>query len=93
MALINSFFVGRIISQNLWPPRSPDLTSADYFLWGYLKERVYKNKPLTIQDLRANITTETNIINTGMLTHVSENTVKRAQICLKEEGGHFQHSM
>ena len=21
-----------------WPPRSPDLTSADYFLWGFVKE-------------------------------------------------------
>jgi len=24
-----------------WPPRSPDLTPCDFFLWGYLKERVY----------------------------------------------------
>jgi hypothetical protein len=91
MALINSFFMDRVVSKNLWPPRSPDLTPADYFLWGYLKERVYKNKPRTIQDLRANITTEINIIDTGMLTHVSENIVKRAQMCLEEEGGHFQH--
>jgi len=27
-----------------WPPRSPDLTPLDYFMWGYLKERVYKTK-------------------------------------------------
>jgi hypothetical protein len=93
MALINSFFVDRVISKNLWSPRSPDLMSADYFLWGYLKEHVYKNKPRTIQDLRANITTEINIINTGMLTHASESMVKRAQMCLEEEGRHFQHLM
>lgn len=24
-----------------WPPRSPDLTGMDYFLWGYLKQKVY----------------------------------------------------
>jgi hypothetical protein len=29
MMLINSFFMGRVISKNLWPPRSPDLSSAD----------------------------------------------------------------
>ena len=26
-----------------WPPRSPDLTSLDFFLWGRIKERVYKD--------------------------------------------------
>ena len=24
-----------------WPPRSPDLTPCDFFLWGYIKDRVY----------------------------------------------------
>lgn len=27
-----------------WPSHSLDLTVPDYFLWGYLKERVYENK-------------------------------------------------
>jgi hypothetical protein len=27
-----------------WPPRSPDLTPPEYFLWGYLKSFVYKTK-------------------------------------------------
>jgi hypothetical protein len=93
MALINSFFMGRVISKNLWPPRSPDLSSADYFLWGILKDKVYKNRPRTIQDLRANITTEINNIDRDTLRCVSENTVKRANMCLQEEGGHFQHLM
>ena len=25
----------------LWPPRSPDLTPLDYFLWGFVKGKVY----------------------------------------------------
>ncbi|XP_011864210.1 PREDICTED: uncharacterized protein LOC105560037 [Vollenhovia emeryi] len=33
-------WIGRGGPQN-WPARSPDLTSADFFLWGKLKERVY----------------------------------------------------
>jgi hypothetical protein len=24
-----------------WPPRSPDLTPCDFFLWGYVKDTVY----------------------------------------------------
>jgi hypothetical protein len=83
MALINSFFMGRVISKKLWPPRSPDLSSADNLLWVYLKDKVYKNRPRTIQDLRANITTEINNIDRDMLRRVSENMVKRANTCLQ----------
>ena len=39
-------FPGRLISRFgdiPWPPRSPDLTSCDFFLWGYLKSKVYIN--------------------------------------------------
>ena len=25
----------------LWPPRSPDLTPLDFFLWGFVKGKVY----------------------------------------------------
>ena len=25
----------------VWPPRSPDLTPCDFFLWGYVKDIVY----------------------------------------------------
>ena len=27
-----------------WPPRSPDLTPPDFFLWGVLKDKVYAKK-------------------------------------------------
>ena len=41
-----------------WPVRSPDLTIPDFFLWGYLKSRVYANKPQTIAALKENIRQE-----------------------------------
>ncbi|EZA54475.1 hypothetical protein X777_05833 [Ooceraea biroi] len=28
-------------SRVMWPARSPDLTSPDFYLWGYLKDVVY----------------------------------------------------
>jgi hypothetical protein len=58
MDLLGQLFGERIISrnsQNNWPPRSPDLSAPDYFLWGYLKERVYVNKPPTLEQLKENI--------------------------------------
>ena len=36
MAEIQSFFGDRVVSKGLRPPRSPDLTPPDCFLWGYL---------------------------------------------------------
>ncbi|KZC14193.1 hypothetical protein WN55_06624, partial [Dufourea novaeangliae] len=31
----------------LWPARSPDLTPLDFFVWGTLKDKVYKEVPIT----------------------------------------------
>jgi hypothetical protein len=58
IAEIESFFEDRIIAKGLWPPRSPDLTPPDFFLWGILKDRVCGNRPRTLQDLRNNIESE-----------------------------------
>ena len=38
-----------------WPPRSPDLTSPDYFLWGFVKERVMAVAPNTPDDMKERI--------------------------------------
>jgi hypothetical protein len=61
MEMLKQFFDDRIISKNLWPPRSPDLTPPDYFVWGYLKQVVFSNRPQIIEDLKQNI--ETAILN------------------------------
>ena len=39
-----------------WPPRSPDLTSRDFFLWGVIKEAVYSTKPRSLEELKERIT-------------------------------------
>ena len=38
-----------------WPPRSPDLAPCDFFLWGYLKSKVYATAPLNLEDLKQRI--------------------------------------
>ena len=38
-----------------WAPHSPDLNPPDFYLWGYLKDNVYQNNPLTIGELKAAI--------------------------------------
>ena len=67
-------------SEISWPSRSPDLTPPDYILWGYQKERVYINKPHTIQQLEG---------CSQLLSAVMENAVERARLCEAENGGHL----
>jgi len=41
IAALRRLFPQRVISgfgDVPWPPRSPDLTAPDFFLWGYLKK-------------------------------------------------------
>ena len=37
------------------PARSPDLTTPDFFLWGYLKCQVFATRPQTLADLKERI--------------------------------------
>ncbi|KAJ4431755.1 hypothetical protein ANN_20360 [Periplaneta americana] len=39
-----------------WSPNSPDLTPPDFFVWGFVKDIVYSQKPRNIDDLRVKIT-------------------------------------
>ena len=93
MAEIQSFCGDRVISKGLWPSRSPDLKPPDYFIWGYLKGRVYQNKPRTIDALKANITEEIQSVTADVLARTFQNMAPRIQSCLDAIGGHFQHML
>ena len=45
-----------------WPPRSPNLTPCDVFLWGYLKDKISKTPPESLNVLRQKIITECNLL-------------------------------
>ena len=51
-----TFFGSRIISKNFWPPRSPDLTPPDFYLWGAMKNKIYCRNPRTINELKETVT-------------------------------------
>jgi len=58
IAALRRLFPQRVISCFIdvpWPPRSPDLTALDFFLWGYLKSKVYSNRPTDLHTLKENI--------------------------------------
>ena len=93
MREIDSFFKDRIISKNLWPPRSPDRTPADFFLWGLLKGKVYKNTPRTIEQLKDAIRQDIQAVNSDTLGKVFQNLEKRIRLCLAVKGDQFQHRL
>lgn len=74
-----------------WPPRSPDLTPLDYFLWGYVKERVYQNKPDNIDALKEKIRIVFNNIPIEAIQNSVNGFYHRLAACQVEGGGHFQH--
>ncbi|GFS79818.1 DUF4817 domain-containing protein [Trichonephila clavipes] len=64
--LILTFGEDRIVSRRCrypWPPRSPDLTPADFWLWGYLKSRVYLSGPSSLSELKDAILREVSSIH------------------------------
>jgi len=87
------FFKDRIISKKLWPPRSPDLKPADFFLWVLLKGKVYKNTPCTIEQLKDAIRREIQDVNAHTLGKLFQNLEKRIQVCLDVKGDQFQHQL
>ena len=74
-----------------WPPRSTDLTSPDYFLWGFVKESVMAVAPTTPDDIKERIRRACTEITPQMLAKVRRSFDHRINKCLQVEGHHFKH--
>jgi hypothetical protein len=83
------FFGCLIVARYLWPPRFPDLRPPDFFLLGFLKERLYIHNPSSIDDLEHD--TEQAVAGTEQQTlqKLARNVEKRGNDFLSESGGIF----
>ena len=72
-----------------WPPRSPDLSICDFFLWGYLKEKVFRSRPHNLEELRMRIREEIAAIPVEMCRRATENFRYRLQQCIDTDGHHL----
>jgi hypothetical protein len=84
-------FGDRVISEGVWPSRSPDLTPLDFSLFGFLKDNVFRNVLHTAEELQAAIIQEVGNITPNMLVNVFESLKRRVNLCLEQNGGHFEH--
>ncbi|GFS56766.1 uncharacterized protein TNCV_3624491 [Trichonephila clavipes] len=72
-------------------PRSPDLTPADFWLWGYLKSRVYLSGPSSLSELKDAVRREVSSIHPDMLHSAVAGFVTRLECLLPCGGGHVEH--
>ena len=91
LTFLQTVFGGRIISKNLWPPRSSDLTPRDFYLWGTMKNKIYCSNPRTINELKETITDYIQKVDNTVLKDVFRNMMTRATRCTEASGGHFHH--
>ena len=92
--LLSEKFEDRLISlkaSHIWAPHSPDLSPLDFFLWGYAKDNVYKNKPTSISELKQEITTFMRAISADTCKAVIQNFAVRVRECLLRHGDHIEH--
>lgn len=74
-----------------WPPRSPDLTPCDFFLWGFVKQQVYVPPlPRDIDELKARVTAVVGTINVEMLERVWQEMDYRLDVCRVTNGAHIE---
>ncbi|GFV14474.1 uncharacterized protein TNCV_166011 [Trichonephila clavipes] len=92
--LIQTFWEDRIVSRRCrypWPARSPDLTQADFWLWRYLKSRVYLSGSSSLLELKDAIRREVSSIHPDMLLSAFAGFVTGLECLLPCGGGHVEH--
>lgn len=78
-----------------WPANSPDLSPLDIFLWGFLKNRIYYDRPPNIRVLRQRIEHEIFTLNTDHPDFIS-NAIhhkmrENIQKCVRSRGGYIEN--
>lgn len=93
MKLLHSIFGSRLISKDpRWPPRSPDLAPNDFWLFGYLKDVVYRDGvPPSLSVLQSKIQDAVSSITQDVLQRVICSFDERVDACLAMNGEHFSH--
>lgn len=73
-----------------WPPRSPCLNPLDYFLWGFVKNKIYDTPVHSEEHLRAKIREVFLSITPEMIRRATASMDRRTSLCIEHTGGHFE---
>lgn len=100
LEFIRSVFGDRVISRRYpeifdsgiaWPARSPDLSPCDFFLWGNCKDKVYRDRPKTLEELKRKIERVMSEIPRAQCAATIANFEKRLRVIIAREGGYVMH--
>ena len=90
---LQGYFSGRVIFKGGsvgFPPRSPDLTAPDFFLWGWLKTKVYQDRPRNLGELKRRVKSALTALPHHTIQASVEALPHRAGACLSLRGGHLE---
>ena len=73
-----------------WPPRSPDITPMDFFVWGYVKDIVYRTPVQDLNDLKQRIRNAISTITEEMLRHTWLEIEYRLDVLRATNGAHVE---
>jgi hypothetical protein len=75
-----------------WPPRPPDLTPCDSFLWDLVKEKMLvPSMPLDIDNVKLVITAAIETIKRNILQRVRDEPNYKLDVCRVKTGAHNEH--
>ena len=81
-------WIGRGSNSFAWPPRSPDLTTPDNSLWGFIKGQVSGIRYETIDQLKHAIIAAFASVSRNSLQKMAQRTWRRMELCKNNEGQH-----
>ena len=90
---LNETFPNRWIGRNgptPWLPRSPDITPLDFFLWSYVKDRVYRTPVRDVETLQSQIIEVLATVNEEMLENTWCEIEYRLGILRATNGAHVE---
>uniref|UniRef100_UPI00358DFE76 uncharacterized protein n=1 Tax=Myxine glutinosa TaxID=7769 RepID=UPI00358DFE76 len=92
---LRELFGDRVIALNHaveWPPRSPDLTPCDYFLWGHLKNKVFVTPLRDLDELQGCIRHEVDAFRNdpALVRRAVQGMLRRCELCVERGGGHVE---
>jgi len=75
----------------LWPPNSPDLNPVDYEVWGVLQQRVYYGRIRDVDHLKQRLIEEWRCFDENIIDRAVRQWRVRLRVCVRANGGHFEH--
>jgi len=73
-----------------WSARSLDLNVLDFFVWSHIKSLIKHQRNARENEVRDAIEAAFRTITSNIAFHATRSIVRRAELCIRERGRHFE---